>query len=62
MKTTTLAILAAVSTLLTSCAPASIVSGASYLSMQSREADKLSVEGEQAMMIKVKQMMTEGEI
>ena len=54
MKTTT-AILLTASAMLTSCAPASIVSGAAYWSEQAREADRLSPEGEQAIMIKMRQ-------
>jgi outer membrane lipoprotein SlyB len=57
MKTTTLAILAVASAMMTSCAPASIVSGASYWSCQAQEADRLSLAGEQALAIRVKQMI-----
>jgi len=57
MKTTTAILLTISATMLSSCAPASLVSGASYWSEQAREADRLSPEGEQVMLIKVKQMI-----
>ena len=56
MKTLALALITTAA-MLTSCAPMSLVSGAAYWSEKSREADRLSIEGEQRIMILVKQQL-----